>query len=193
MRCNWIHILSGVRARWTRTLSTSRGGGDSGTTVPLHPRVPSASGVVVFNGSKNRGWLSICGQLGTILWSPLGDGGGREGGELHATPIDSELLSSDKTYLVSLDKWSTTALDDFRLDSPNLKWDFTRNKILNFSGNPFCTPAKNPKNFQVFFGRTFLLHLVILKYSHLVILKKREILKYKWLIPSNRKSIQDLS
>lgn len=43
--------------------------GVRGASAARPPRL-RLPGVAIFNGSGNRGWQSICGQLGTISWTP---------------------------------------------------------------------------------------------------------------------------
>lgn len=100
-------IFYGVCARWTRTHPMSKGASETVSSPPLLPVRLLPPGVAVFNGSGNRGWLSICGQLGTISWhreggeGPLGER--REGESRNPRSIRNPV--SDKTRLL-LDKVS---------------------------------------------------------------------------------------
>lgn len=109
MRCNWIHILRGVPGE--PELSPM----SKGLVEPLLPplsRSIAASRVAVFNGSGNRGWLSICGQLGTISWYRGAQKGQESASRL--TPIDSQSPSClIRRVFCSISAWSSIQFAEF--------------------------------------------------------------------------------
>lgn len=114
MRCNWIHILRGAFGE--PELSPC----PRGLAEPLLPplsRSIAASRVAVFNGSGNRGWLSICEQLGTISWHRGGGGPKRRRERKSRNPDRFAIsLASDKMCLLfdkTISAWSSIQFAEF--------------------------------------------------------------------------------
>lgn len=136
MRCNWIHILRGVPGEPEPSPWCPRG-----LAEPLLPplsRSIAASGVAVFNGSGNRGWLSICGQLGTISWHRRAWREKGKGRANRVTPIDSQSPSHlirrvfclikcpDKCMIFDSNRWILKEKSEI---FTNQLWLFLRNSI----------------------------------------------------------------